>query len=65
MVLSDVFTELGRRQLPCGGWSALASSPQPALEPTCYSVLALGSQATDVLERAQSFLLQAQNPNGS
>jgi len=46
-------------------WSALASFPQPALEPTCYSVLALGLRGTDVRERAQSFLLHAQNPNGS
>ena len=65
MVLDDLSAELARRQLPCRGWSALASSPQPALEPTCYSLLALGSQATDVRERAQSFLLHAQNPNGS
>ena len=65
MVLSDLSAELIRRQLPCGGWSALVSSAQPALEPTCYSVLALGSQATDARERAQAFLLGAQNPNGS
>src|SRR5215469_2250260 len=65
VVLNDLRAELARRQLPCGGWSALASSPQPALEPTCCSLLALGSQATDVRERAQSFLLHAQNPNGS
>ncbi len=65
MVASDLPAELIRRQLPCGGWSALASSAQPALEPTCYSVLALGSQPADVRERAHSFLLRAQNPNGS
>jgi len=63
--LSDLSAELIRRQLPCGGWSALVSSAQPALEPTCYSLLAVGSQATDVRERAHSFLLRAQNPNGS
>ncbi len=65
MGLSDLSAELIRRQLPCGGWSALVSSVQPALEPTCYSLLAVGSQATDVRERAHSFLLRAQNPNGS
>lgn len=65
MALSDLRGELTRRQLPCGGWSALTSSAQPAVEPTCYSVLALGSQATDVGERAYRFLLRAQNPNGS
>ena len=65
MVLSDVSAELIRRQLPGGGWSALAASVQAALEPTCYSVLALGSQATDVRDCGYSFLLHAQNPNGS
>ncbi len=65
MVPSDLSAALIRRQLPCGGWSALVSSDQPALEPTCYSVLALSSCATDVRERAQIFLLRTQNPNGS
>ena len=65
MVPSDVSAELLRRQLPCGGWSALVSSAQPALEPTCYSVLALGSAARDARKRAQVFLLCTQNPNGS
>jgi hypothetical protein len=53
------------RQLPCGSWPALASSAQAALEPTCYSLLALGSQAKDARNRAELFLLRAQNPNGS
>jgi hypothetical protein len=61
----DLSAELVRRQLPCGGWCALVSSAQPALEPTCYSLLAIGSQAADVRERAQAFLLREQNPNGS
>src|SRR5215475_3896524 len=65
MVLSGLSAELIRRQLPCGGWSALVSSAQPALEPTCYSLLAVGSQPTDARERAQDFLLREQNPNGS
>ena len=65
MVPSDVSAELLRRQLPCGGWSALLSSAQPALEPTCYSLLAVESQAVGARERAQAFLLRAQNPNGS
>ena len=65
MVFSDRFAELVRRQFPCGGWSTLRSSAQPALEPTCYSLLVLGSQATGVRDRAYGFLLRAQNPNGS
>lgn len=65
VVLSDLSSELIRRQLPCGGWSALLSCAQAALEPTCYSLLALGTQAADVRERARTFLLHAQNPNGS
>lgn len=58
MFLSDLSGELTRRQLPCGGWSALVSSAQPALEPTCYSLLVLGFQATNVRDRAYNFLLR-------
>ena len=65
MVLEALSSELIHRQLPCGGWPALASSAQAAVEPTCYSLLVLGSQAKDVRDRAHRFLLRAQNPNGS
>src|SRR5271166_3972358 len=65
IVLSDLLAELALRQLPCGGWPALASSSQPAIEPTCYSALALASAPVGGIERAQAFLLRAQNPNGS
>ena len=65
IVLSDLLAELALRQLPCGGWGALASSSQPAIEPTCYSALALGSVPAGDIERAQDFLLHTQNPNGS
>ena len=65
IVLSDLLAELALRQLPCGGWAALASSSQPAIEPTCYSALALGSAPVGDVERAQKFLLRTQNPNGS
>lgn len=62
---SNVLAELALRQLPCGGWAALASSSQPAIEPTCYAALALGSAPVGDIERAQDFLLRTQNPNGS
>ena len=65
VVLSSLFAELTLRQLPCGGWAALASSSQPALEPTCFAALALGLFPGSALGRAQEFLLQMQNPNGS
>ena len=65
IVLSTLLAELSLRQLPCGGWAALASSSQPAIEPTCYSALALGSAPVGDIERAQDFLLHTQNPNGS
>ena len=65
IVLSTLLAELALRQLPCGGWAALASSSQPAIEPTCYSALALGSAPVGDIERAQYFLLHTQNPNGS
>ena len=38
---------------------------QPAIEPTCYAALALGSTPVGDIERAQDFLLRTQNPNGS
>ena len=65
IVLSDLLAELALRQLPCGGWAALASSSQPAIEPTCYSALVLSSAPVGDIERAQAFLLRTQNPNGS
>ena len=65
VVLRNLLIELVRRQLPCGGWAALATSSQPTLEPTCYSLLALGKSDSGVVERAQGFLLRAQNTNGS
>ena len=65
IVLSTLLAELVQRQLPCGGWAALASSSQPAIEPTCYSALVLGSVPVGDIERAQDFLLRTQNPNGS
>ena len=65
IVLSSLLAELALRQLPCGGWAALASSSQPAIEPTCYAALALSSVSIGDLERAQGFLLRTQNPNGS
>jgi hypothetical protein len=65
VVLSALLAELSLRQLPCGGWAALASSSQPALETTCYSALALGSAPVGDIEHAQRFLLRTQNPNGS
>ena len=65
IVLSTLLAELVLRQLPCGGWPALASSSQPAIEPTCYSALVLGSAPVGGIERAQDFLLHNQNPNGS
>jgi hypothetical protein len=65
VVLSTLLAELSLRQLPCGGWAGLASSSQPAIEPTCYSALALSSAPIGDIERAQTFLLHTQNPNGS
>lgn len=65
VVLSGLTAELILRQLPCGGWAALASSSQPALEPTCFAALALGLFPGRALGLAQEFLLHTQNPNGS
>ena len=65
IALSNVLAELALRQLPCGGWAALRSSSQPAIEPTCYAALALGSVPVGEIDRAYDFLLRTQNPNGS
>ena len=65
VVLSGLLAELIVRQLPCGGWAALASSSQPALEPTCFAAFALCLFPGVALERAQQFLLHTQRPNGS
>ncbi len=65
VVLDEVLAELSRRELVSGGWAALASSSQPALEATCLAALALESQDTAAVERVEDFLLRVQNPNGS
>ena len=65
LALTSVIAELSLRQLPCGGWAALASSSQPAIEPTCYALMALSSVPAGDIERAQDFLLRTQNPDGS
>ena len=52
-------------QLPLGGWGFGRLSSQPALEPTCLSLLALRAHPGSVPERGLRFLLEAQNPNGS
>src|SRR5215469_6759743 len=66
IVLSNLLAELALRQLPCGGWAALRSSAQPAIEPSCYGALALSSAlSTSHAERAFEFLVQSQNRNGS
>jgi hypothetical protein len=65
LMLSNVIAELSLRQLPCGGWAALASSSQPAIEPTCYAILALSSVPAGDIQRGQDFLLRTQNPDGS
>ena len=65
VVLDEVLAELRRRELPSGGWAALASSSQAALEATCFAALALGSHDSAIAGRAQDFLLHVQNPNGS
>ena len=66
ILCSHLIAEIALRQLPCGGWAALASSSQPAVEPTCYSALSFAAAApTSHTERAFEFLLRHQNLNGS
>jgi len=56
---------LVQQQLPTGGWAALSSSSQAALEPTALACLALGREFPSFRDRAVQFLLSVQNPNGS
>ena len=65
VVLSSVFAQLSRRQLPAGGWAALRSSVQASLESTCLAILVIGSDDSDESRLAQEFLVRVQNPNGS
>ena len=64
IVLSSLLAELSLRQLPCGGWAALVSSSQPAIEPVCYLGIALSSAPARDIGRGQDSLLCAPNPNG-
>lgn len=63
--LAELRHVLVEQQLPSGGWPALASSSQTVLEPTVYSILALGPGFQNEYQRARQFLLHSQNPNGS
>ena len=70
MTTSDVLVQdlrvlLAQKQLPSGGWAALSSSSQPALEPTTLACIALGPEFQSVHDRATQFLLRIQNSNGS
>jgi hypothetical protein len=56
---------LAQKQLSSGGWAALSSSSQTALEPTTLACIALGPEFQSVHDRATQFLLRIQNSNGS
>jgi len=56
---------LAQKQLLSGGWPALTLSSQTVLEPTAYSMMALGSDLWDEHKRARRCLVRCQNPNGS
>ena len=67
---SDVAAEdlrllLAQKQLPSGGWAALSSSSQTALEPTALACIALGPKFQSAHDHAMQFLLKIQNSNGS
>ena len=63
--VQDLRVLLAQKQLPGGGWAALSSSSQPALEPTTLACIALGPEFQSVHDRAMQFLLRIQNSNGS
>lgn len=61
----DLCAALATRQLPNGGWPALSSSLQSSVEASALAHLALASDSGLVRDRATTFLLNVQNPNGS
>ena len=63
--VQDLRALLAQKQLPTGGWGALSSSSQSALEPTALASIAVGSEFERVHDRATQFLLGVQNSNGS
>lgn len=65
VVVGRLGAHLAQRQLPSGGWAALRSSSQAAVEPTSLACIALGANSSDARDQATRFLLRAQNPNGS
>ena len=63
--LQDLRVVLAKKQLPSGGWAALSTRSQTALEATALACIALGHELSSVRDRAVRFLLDSQNPNGS
>jgi hypothetical protein len=59
--LEDLLALLAQKQLPTGGWGALSSSSQTALEPTALACIAVSSEFEAVHDRATRFLLGVQN----
>lgn len=64
-VSENLCAVLAARQLPNGGWPALSSSSQAALEASALAHLALAPDSGQVADQATNFLLNVQNPNGS
>jgi hypothetical protein len=65
VALEELRVLLVQRQSPSGGWAALSSSSQPALEPTALACIALDSEFNSAHDQATQFLLRTQNSNGS
>jgi hypothetical protein len=65
VVVQGLRALLAQKQLSSGGWAALSSSSQTALEPTALACIALPLAFKGVHNRATAFLARTQNPNGS
>jgi hypothetical protein len=65
VVSRDLRGPLTQRQLANGGWPALSSSSQAALEPSALAYIALVPELDPADDRAGEFFLRSQNPNGS
>lgn len=65
VAVQSLRVRLAQKQLSSGGWAALSSSSQTALEPTALACIALCLAFKSVHNCATAFLTRTQNPNGS
>ena len=63
-LLREIQTEIEARSLSRGGWST-GNRGSPAIETTCYALMALGGDQGRAYRKAIDVLVRTQNPDGS